>query len=192
MSEDGLCCKRCGGMDHAKSGLARGHQRHRCRGCGFHFTDTPLRGKPPAMKALAVLLYGTGNMSFNMIGRLLGVGDVAVLKWVRAEASALPEPAVPAEVVTVEVDEMGHFVKKKSAKLWIWRAYDVDGRRVVAWVLGGRDDATCRRLLDKVGLSGKTFVTDDWEGYHRLIPEDQLFTGKDLVTAQPTPPYASD
>jgi insertion element IS1 protein InsB len=51
----------------------------------------------------------------------------------------------------------------------------------VAWVLGGRDDATCRRLLDKVGMSGKTFVTDDWEAYYRLIPEDQLFTGKDLT-----------
>ena len=24
-------------------------------------------------------------------------------------------------------------------------------------------------------------MTDDWEGYHRLIPEDQLFTGKDLT-----------
>ena len=51
------------------------------------------------MRALAVLLYGMGNMSFSMIGRLLGASDVAVLKWVvRAEASALPEPAVPAEV----------------------------------------------------------------------------------------------
>ena len=48
-------------------------------------------------------------------------------------------------------------------------------------VLGGRDDATCRRLLDKVGVNGKTFVTDDWEGYHRVILEDQLFTGKDLT-----------
>jgi insertion element IS1 protein InsB len=51
----------------------------------------------------------------------------------------------------------------------------------VAWVLGGRDDATCRRLIDKVGLAGKTFVTDDWEGYHRVIPPGQLFTGKDLT-----------
>ena len=112
MSADGLCCKRCGGLDHVKSGLARGHQRYRCRGCGCHFTDTPLRGKPPAMKALAVLLYGMGGMSFNGIGRLLGVSDVAVLKWVRAEASGLPEPEVPASVVTVEVDEMWHFLKK--------------------------------------------------------------------------------
>ena len=30
-------------------------------------------------------------------------------------------------------------------------------------------------------MNGKTFVTDDWEGYHRLIPEGQLFTGKDLT-----------
>ena len=71
--------------------------------------------------------------------------------------------------------------EKKSAKLWVWRAYDVDSRRTVAWVLGGRDDATCRRLIDKVGLAGRTFVTDDWEGYHRVIPPEQLFTGKDLT-----------
>src|SRR5580704_5753836 len=49
------------------------------------------------------------------------------------------------------------------------------------WVLGRRDDATCQRLLDKIGVEGKTFVTDDWEGYHRLIPDDQLFTGKELT-----------
>ena len=51
----------------------------------------------------------------------------------------------------------------------------------MAWVLGGRDDATCQRLINKVGLLGKTFVTDDWEGYHRVIPDGQLFTGKDLT-----------
>jgi insertion element IS1 protein InsB len=33
----------------------------------------------------------------------------------------------------------------------------------------------------QIGVEGKTFVTDDWEGYHRLIPESQLFTGKDLT-----------
>ena len=51
----------------------------------------------------------------------------------------------------------------------------------MAWVLGGRDDATCRRLIDKVGVAGKTFIADDWEGYHRVIPPEQLFTGKDLT-----------
>ena len=39
------------------------------------------------------------------------------------------------------------------------------------------------RLRRKPHLKGKTFVTDDWAGYHRLIPEDQLFTGKDLTVS---------
>ena len=124
-----------------------------------------------------------GNVSFCSIARLLGVSDVAVLNWVRDEARKLPEPSTKADVLVVTLDEMWHFVKKKTAKLWIWRAYDPLARRTIAWVLGGRDDATCQKLLDKIGVEGKTFVTDDWEGYHRLIREDQLFTGKDLTVS---------
>ncbi len=71
--------------------------------------------------------------------------------------------------------------KKKSEKLWLWRAYDPIAWRTITRVLGRRDDATCQKLLNKIGLEGKTFATDDWEGYHRLIPDDQLFTGKDLT-----------
>ena len=83
-------------------------------------------------------------------------------------------------MVVVTLDEMWHFVKK-TEKLWLWRAYDPIARRTIAWVLGRRDDATCKHLLNKIGVEGKTFVTDDWEGYHRPIPESQLFTGKDLT-----------
>ena len=58
------------------------------------------------MKALAILLYSMGNASFWMIGRLLGVSDVAVLKWVRAEAQSIPEPEVDSDLVVVTLDEM--------------------------------------------------------------------------------------
>ena len=51
----------------------------------------------------------------------------------------------------------------------------------MAWLLGKRDDATLHKLPDKIGLAGRTFVTDDWNGYRRVIPQDQLFTGKDLT-----------
>ena len=179
MSE--VCCKRCGAADYMKNGIVRGVQRYHCRPCGCNFTMTPPRGKPPAMKALAVLLYAMGNMSFCAIARILGVSDVAILNWVRDEARKVSEPSTKGEAVVITLDEMWHFVKKKSNKLWVWRAYDPIARRTIAWVLGGRDDATCQRLLDKIGVEGKTFVTDDWDGYHRLIPESQLFTGKDLT-----------
>lgn len=56
---------------------------------------TPPRGKPPAMKALAMLHYAMGKVSFCSIARILGVSDVAVLNWVRDEARKLPEPQKP-------------------------------------------------------------------------------------------------
>src|SRR5271154_4812795 len=111
MSE--VCCKRCGAADHVKNGIVRGFQRYHCLSCGCNFTMTPPRGKPPAMKALALLLYAMGNVSFGSIARILGVSDVAVLNWVRDEAGKLPEPSTKADVVVVTLDEMWHFVKKR-------------------------------------------------------------------------------
>src|SRR5271169_1724014 len=108
-----VCCKRCGAADHVKNGIVRGFQRYHCLSCGCNFTMTPPRGKPPAMKALALLLYAMGNVSFCSIARILGVSDVAVLNWVRDEARKLPEPSLKAELVVVTLDEMWHFVKKR-------------------------------------------------------------------------------
>jgi insertion element IS1 protein InsB len=71
--------------------------------------------------------------------------------------------------------------KKRLRNCGFGEFYDPIARRTIAWVLGRRDDATCQKLLNKIGLEGKTFVTDDWESHHRLIPDDQLFTGKDLT-----------
>lgn len=109
----GIVCKRCQGTDSIKRGTVRGLQRYHCKSCGYHFTNTPARGKPPAMKALAILLYAMGNMSFCSIARILGVSDVAVLKWVRNAARQLPDPVPPAETVVVTLDEMWHFLKKR-------------------------------------------------------------------------------
>jgi len=111
----GIVCKRCHGTDYVKRGTVRNLQRYQCKACGCNFTDTPPRGKPPAMKALALMLYAMGNMSFCSIARLLGVSDVAVLNWVRNEARRLPEPAVTAETVVITLDEMWHFLKKRLA-----------------------------------------------------------------------------
>jgi len=110
-----ICCKRCGAADFKKNGIVRGHQRYHCRSCGCAFTMTPPRGKPPAMKVLASLLYAMGNMSFCSIARVLGVSDVAVLNWIRDEARQLPEPRPKSEQVILTLDEMWHFLQKKLA-----------------------------------------------------------------------------
>jgi insertion element IS1 protein InsB len=54
--------------------------------------------------------------------------------------------------------------------------------RILGWWLGQRTDATLQEFLDWIGIAGRRFVTDDWAGFHRLIPEDRLYTGKDLTS----------
>ena len=76
-----IICKRCQATDYVKNGIVRGLQRYRCRNCFCNFTATKPRGKPAAMKALVLLLYAMGNMSFCGIGRVLQVRDVSVLRW---------------------------------------------------------------------------------------------------------------
>ena len=44
------------------------------------------------------------------------------------------------------------FSQKKTEKLWVWRAYDPVARRTIAWVLGGRDDATPAFALGSVHI----------------------------------------
>ena len=73
------------------------------------------------------------------------------------------------------------FCEWEKNKIWFWKAYDPVSKRVAGWELGGRDDGTLKKLLDKIGIKNRIFVTDDWEGYHRCIPEKQLVTGKDLT-----------
>jgi transposase-like protein len=111
-----LACKHCGSGSFVKNGMTHGHQRYRCKGCGRSFTATPARGKPAAMKALAVLLYALSSVSQGMIAKLLGVSHVAVYKWIRAAGEVAPEPsAAPADTI-VQIDEMWHFVNGKKTR----------------------------------------------------------------------------
>ena len=112
----GLGCKHCGSGSYVRNGTAHGRQRYRCEACGRSFTATPPRGKPPAMKALAVLLYGLGNVSQGMIAKLLGVSHVAVYKWVRAAGEDAPAPSATPSSGIVQIDEMWHFVNGKKTR----------------------------------------------------------------------------
>lgn len=54
----------------------------------------------------------------------------------------------------------------------------------MAWVLGGRDTATFRRLYDKVKhLTDCQFYTDDWEAFASVLPKDRHVVGKPHTVA---------
>ena len=94
-------CKHCGAANPTKAGHIRGHQRYKCRACERHFTDTPKRGKSAATKAFAIYMY----TRLGMIGKAVGVSNVAVLTWIRAAALTLDRPQISSESAVIFVDE---------------------------------------------------------------------------------------
>src|SRR5512143_1506305 len=111
----GLRCTRCGSEIHVKNGRMRGTQRYLCKACGLNFTDVPMPGKPLAMKAAAVLLYISG-LSMNRTGKLLGVSTPTVQAWLEQFAEVYAQkPAPEGRAVVIELDEMGHYLKKSPS-----------------------------------------------------------------------------
>jgi transposase len=107
-----VACKQCGSDQVRKNGFVRGHQRYRCKACGYNFTQTPLRGHPLADKLLAVMLYVSG-LSMRRTAKLLGVSAPTIQDWIEQMAAAFaskPEPT--GRAIVVECDEMWHFLKK--------------------------------------------------------------------------------
>jgi transposase len=123
----------------------RGKQRYLCKACGLNFTDTPPRGMPLRLKVEAVLLYLSG-LSMNRTAKLLGVSTPTVQAWIERFAEVYAQKPEPAgRAVVVELDEMWHYLKKSPASSG--KARDRATGRLLDWELGGRDRATCERLL---------------------------------------------
>ena len=98
----------------------QGSPRKKCKDCNYNFTRSTPRGKPIEMKRLALHMYLEG-LGFRSIGRILGVSNVAVLKWLRQIAQKVAtirssETPVNVSIHTMELDEMWHYVGKKNEK----------------------------------------------------------------------------
>jgi hypothetical protein len=82
------------------------------KACGLNFTDTPLPGKPLAMKVTAVLLYVSG-LSMNRTAKLLGVSTPTIQAWIEQFAQTYAQKPEPeGRAVVIELDEMWHYLKK--------------------------------------------------------------------------------
>lgn len=107
-------CKKCGVTEHSKNGFIKGHQRYKCKNCGYQFVPTLQKGFDEQTKLTACLLYING-LSFRTIARLLHTSATSVLSWVRKFALQHYEKPQPnSEAVVIQLDEMWHFLHLKK------------------------------------------------------------------------------
>jgi insertion element IS1 protein InsB len=90
------------------------------------------------------------------------------------ETLIAPNPAEP-EATILELDELWSFVLKRTNKRWIWIALCRATRQVVAYVVGDRSAATCRKLWEHIpaGYRRAHCYSDFWEAYRAVIPAEQ-------------------
>ena len=107
-------CKKCGGKEHNKNGFVKGHQRYKCKNCGYQFVSTLQKCFDEQTKSIACLLYISG-LSLRTIARLLHTSATSVLSWVRKFAlDNYEKPQPNSEAVIVQLDEMWHFLHLKK------------------------------------------------------------------------------
>jgi transposase-like protein len=93
-----------------------GSQRYRCFICHCKYTpEKKPRGYAPALRKRAVQYYVDG-LNLRRIARQLGVHHRTVSDWVKAHAESLPEPPMPEEVKTAEMDELFTFIGQKKTE----------------------------------------------------------------------------
>ena len=109
-------CPKCGCSERTKDGIVHETQRWKCKDCGCRYTKSSGRGYPPETRHFALKLYLEG-LGFRAIERILNVSNVAVMKWVRQAANQIrvERPPYDASGRIMEIDEMWHYVGKKTA-----------------------------------------------------------------------------
>jgi insertion element IS1 protein InsB len=172
-------CPQCQGERLVKHGSAAGKPQKRCKQCGDQFTRTTPRGKPLATKSNAVLWYLSG-MSMHRMAILLRVSTQAVLTWSRDLATAYYEKPEPTgRTIVLQRDAMGHSLKHKRGKLWMWKALDRDTGQLLDWEWGRRDKKTLQKMVDRLAQWDVTmYCTDKWATYASVIPQDKLVQSK--------------
>jgi insertion element IS1 protein InsB len=172
-------CPRCGSVRVVKSGHARGRQRWLCRRCQYQFTRRDGYGTPDEVKQAAVTLYGFG-LSLNAVGHLLGSCAQSVMRWVCSYVDHYCSKLEPEPVPIIEIDEMWHYLHRRTNRVWIWKAYDREKDRLIDWECGGRDEATFRRLFTRLERwKPRLYCTDDYVVYNNVLPVGRHYVGKD-------------
>lgn len=94
------------------------------------------------------------EQAYVVLERIFSVSRQSVLKWLEERVQHLPtlrESLKPKERGDVlELNEAWSFVFERCNKRWSWTALCRRTRQIVSFVIGDRDEATCKRFWDSI------------------------------------------
>ena len=171
-------CSRCESTNIVKNGHNKcGNQQYYCKACGARRVLEPKQKYKQEDKETILQTYKE-RASLRGLERIFDISRITVLAWLREYVQKLPTlretllPVDPDDVL--ELDEMYSFVFKKENKNWIWTAISRKHRQIVAFVIGDRSEATCKRLWKRLPLAYRSLHTfsDFWQAYQNVFPKE--------------------
>ena len=132
-------CPKCRSELIVKAGIVLSRQRYKCNHCGYFFSVNN-RGRANHIKRHAIYLYLEGK-GLREIGRMLGVSNVAVLKWIRNyvdKTQILRND--PRHVDKISYDEVEEFIKKRKSLVdsgWLLIGVD-ENNPVTCWITNNK------------------------------------------------------
>ena len=165
----------CKSINIVKNGTNKcGNPQYYCHDCGAYRVLEPKNQLAHPQKEKILRAYRE-RVSLRGLERIFGVARQTIMRWVIADAEHLPtlsETLRPARVDDVlELDEAWSFVAKRKQKRWLWTALCCRTRQIVAFVIGDRSEATCRRLWQSIPPSYRHCQTfsDFWLAYQEVF-----------------------
>jgi len=112
-------CKNCKSKTIVKNGTARGKQRYKRKSCGYNFVagDGRTNDRTAAKKAMCVIMYSLGKVSYNMLAHVFDTWPFLVCRWIAEAGAKMLDPEAPSGIREMEFDEMWHFIGSKKQAL---------------------------------------------------------------------------
>ena len=114
-----IICKKCHSSKTVKNGVVRNKQRYHCKECLHNFVSGDERVNPTTQtkRALTVILYSLGKVSYGMLAKLFNVSRTTIQNWIEIEADLLHDPIIVDNITEIEFDEMWHFLHQKKTNI---------------------------------------------------------------------------
>src|SRR5262249_542672 len=126
-----------------------GNAQYHCKDCGAYRVLEPHKIENFERQAQALRAYRE-RASLRGLERIFGIARQQVVGWIEAELRRLPtlldSLLHKRRGDILELDELWAFVYSRDNERWLWTALCRRTRQIVAFVIGDRSAATCRRL----------------------------------------------